>query len=196
MTPSQHPTGDESRSLPVLRALIDAVDHEVLQLLSRRNGLVTEIAAYKRAHGVAIRDHRRPSHPEYREPDCHKGRKEPDAEQKKAENAPAFTDPPHHQHEDEGQEPGGDGNPGPPPHARANSPASRPAAIWPAAGSWRPGEKVTEKVPSSVSGVAGSWHAGQHSPPSVRASQLPTSAYAVSSRTRPSILTSVTAATG
>ena len=59
MTPSQHPTGDESRSLPVLRALIDAVDHEVLQLLSRRNGLVTEIAAYKRAHGVAIRDHRR-----------------------------------------------------------------------------------------------------------------------------------------
>jgi chorismate mutase / prephenate dehydrogenase len=59
MTPSQHPAGDESRSLPVLRALIDAVDHEVLQLLSRRNGLVAEIAAYKRAHGVAIRDHRR-----------------------------------------------------------------------------------------------------------------------------------------
>jgi chorismate mutase/prephenate dehydrogenase len=43
----------------VLRALIDAVDHEVLQLLSRRNGLVAEIAAYKRRHGVAIRDHRR-----------------------------------------------------------------------------------------------------------------------------------------
>ncbi|HXV14101.1 MAG TPA: bifunctional chorismate mutase/prephenate dehydrogenase [Candidatus Krumholzibacteria bacterium] len=59
MTPLQHPAGDDARSLPVLRALIDAVDHEVLQLLSRRNGLVAEIAAYKRAHGVAIRDHRR-----------------------------------------------------------------------------------------------------------------------------------------
>ena len=43
----------------MLRALIDAVDHELLQLLSRRNGLVGEIAAYKRAHGVAIRDHQR-----------------------------------------------------------------------------------------------------------------------------------------
>ncbi|MEE8155646.1 MAG: bifunctional chorismate mutase/prephenate dehydrogenase [Phycisphaerales bacterium] len=56
------PNADESalaRPLPVLRALIDAVDHELLQLLSRRNGLVGEIAAYKRAHGVAIRDHHR-----------------------------------------------------------------------------------------------------------------------------------------
>ena len=51
------PTTD--RPLPVLRALIDAVDHELLQALSRRNGLVAEIAAYKRAHGVAIRDHER-----------------------------------------------------------------------------------------------------------------------------------------
>jgi len=59
MTSSQHPGGGDPRSLPVLRALIDAVDHEVLQLLSRRNGLVAEVAAYKRAHGVAIRDHRR-----------------------------------------------------------------------------------------------------------------------------------------
>ncbi len=59
MTPSQRSANDHARSLPVLRALIDAVDHEVLQLLSRRNGLVAEIAAYKRAHGVAIRDHRR-----------------------------------------------------------------------------------------------------------------------------------------
>ncbi|MCH8258777.1 MAG: chorismate mutase, partial [Planctomycetes bacterium] len=56
------PNADQSalgRPLPVLRALIDAVDHELLQLLSRRNGLVGEIAAYKRAHGVAIRDHQR-----------------------------------------------------------------------------------------------------------------------------------------
>ena len=56
---ASHAAGDDARSLPVLRALIDAVDHEVLQLLSRRNGLVAEIAAYKRAHGVAIRDHGR-----------------------------------------------------------------------------------------------------------------------------------------
>lgn len=54
----QTPT-DDPRSLPVLRALIDAVDHDVLQLLSRRNGLVAEIAAYKRRHGIAIRDARR-----------------------------------------------------------------------------------------------------------------------------------------
>ncbi|HET6463912.1 MAG TPA: bifunctional chorismate mutase/prephenate dehydrogenase [Candidatus Krumholzibacteria bacterium] len=51
--------GDDPRSLPVLRALIDAVDHDVLQLLSRRNGLVAEVAAYKRRHGGAIRDARR-----------------------------------------------------------------------------------------------------------------------------------------
>ncbi len=44
------------RPLPVLRAMIDAVDHEILQGLSRRNGLVAEIAAYKREHRVPIRD--------------------------------------------------------------------------------------------------------------------------------------------
>jgi chorismate mutase/prephenate dehydrogenase len=59
MSSPQHSASNNPRSLPVLRALIDAVDHEVLQLLSRRNGLVAEVAAYKRAHGVAIRDHRR-----------------------------------------------------------------------------------------------------------------------------------------
>ncbi|HKW15165.1 MAG TPA: bifunctional chorismate mutase/prephenate dehydrogenase [Candidatus Krumholzibacteria bacterium] len=51
--------GDDPRSLPVLRALIDAVDHDILQLLSRRNGLVAEVADYKRRHSVAIRDARR-----------------------------------------------------------------------------------------------------------------------------------------
>src|SRR6188474_2311902 len=59
MSSSQRPASDNARSLPVLRALIDAVDHDVLQLLSRRNGLVAEVAAYKRRHGVAIRDARR-----------------------------------------------------------------------------------------------------------------------------------------
>jgi len=57
VTANEH--SDDPRSLPVLRALIDAIDHDVLQLLSRRNGLVAEVAAYKRRHGVAIRDARR-----------------------------------------------------------------------------------------------------------------------------------------
>ena len=41
------------RPLPVLRALIDGVDREILQMLSRRYGLVGEIAAYKRDHRPA-----------------------------------------------------------------------------------------------------------------------------------------------
>ncbi len=59
--PTDPPQIDDpaARPLSVLRALIDSVDHEILQLLARRNGLVGEIAAYKRAHGVAIRDRRR-----------------------------------------------------------------------------------------------------------------------------------------
>ena len=48
-----------SRPLAVIRAMIDAVDHEVLQALARRNALVGEIAACKREHGLAIRDRRR-----------------------------------------------------------------------------------------------------------------------------------------
>jgi chorismate mutase/prephenate dehydrogenase len=48
-----------ARPLAVLRAMIDAVDHEVLQLLSRRNALVGEIAACKREHGLVIRDRQR-----------------------------------------------------------------------------------------------------------------------------------------
>lgn len=39
--------------------MIDAVDHEILQLFARRNGLVTEVAAFKRATGKAIRDFER-----------------------------------------------------------------------------------------------------------------------------------------
>jgi len=61
-TPSQATASTRSnaaRPLAVLRALIDAVDHEILQLLSRRNGLVAEIAAYKREHRVGIRDLKR-----------------------------------------------------------------------------------------------------------------------------------------
>ncbi len=52
---SSHGSGSD-RPLPVLRAIVDAVDHEILQLLERRNGLVGEIAQVKRSEGRAIRD--------------------------------------------------------------------------------------------------------------------------------------------
>ncbi|MGD8452156.1 MAG: bifunctional chorismate mutase/prephenate dehydrogenase [Phycisphaerae bacterium] len=47
------------RPLPILRAMIDALDREILQLLSRRNGIVAEIAQFKREHRLDIRDHQR-----------------------------------------------------------------------------------------------------------------------------------------
>ncbi|NOY91717.1 MAG: bifunctional chorismate mutase/prephenate dehydrogenase [Deltaproteobacteria bacterium] len=50
------PTDDANRPLPVLRAMVDAIDRDVLQLLARRTALVGEIGAYKREHGLAIRD--------------------------------------------------------------------------------------------------------------------------------------------
>lgn len=36
--------------------MIDALDHDLLQILARRMALVAEVAAYKREHGVRIRD--------------------------------------------------------------------------------------------------------------------------------------------
>ena len=39
--------------------MIDSVDHEILQLFARRNGLVSEVAAFKRSTGKAIRDFQR-----------------------------------------------------------------------------------------------------------------------------------------
>jgi chorismate mutase/prephenate dehydrogenase len=45
-----------ARPLAVLRALIDAVDRDILQLLSRRMALVAEVAEYKRSRGRKIRD--------------------------------------------------------------------------------------------------------------------------------------------
>ncbi len=54
-----HPDTPASRPLPVLRALIDAADHDLLQVLARRNALVAEIAHFKRAHQVPIRDFER-----------------------------------------------------------------------------------------------------------------------------------------
>jgi chorismate mutase/prephenate dehydrogenase len=51
-------TGDlqQTRPLHVLRAIIDSVDHELLRLIARRMSLVSEVAEYKRAHALKIRD--------------------------------------------------------------------------------------------------------------------------------------------
>jgi chorismate mutase / prephenate dehydrogenase len=46
----------DPRPLPLLRAMIDSLDREMLQLLSRRMALVGEIAAWKREHALRIRD--------------------------------------------------------------------------------------------------------------------------------------------
>lgn len=45
-----------ARPLPLLRAMVDALDHEFLQLAARRMAIVSEIAAYKRQHHLRIRD--------------------------------------------------------------------------------------------------------------------------------------------
>jgi chorismate mutase/prephenate dehydrogenase len=44
------------RPLPVLRAMIDAIARDILQLLARRNGLIADIAEHKREHHLPIRD--------------------------------------------------------------------------------------------------------------------------------------------
>lgn len=53
--------GDTAPTLAYLRAQIDALDHELLQLLSRRSALVSDIARAKRREGVPIRDRARES---------------------------------------------------------------------------------------------------------------------------------------
>ena len=47
------------RPLPVLRAMVDAIDRDILQLLARRNGLIADIAEHKRENHVPIRDFER-----------------------------------------------------------------------------------------------------------------------------------------
>ena len=47
------------RPLPVLRAMVDVLDRDLLQIVVRRMALVGEIAAYKRQHGLRIRDEQR-----------------------------------------------------------------------------------------------------------------------------------------
>lgn len=49
----------EPRPLAVVRAMIDALDRDLLQIMARRMALVAEVAAYKRQHGVRIRDAQR-----------------------------------------------------------------------------------------------------------------------------------------
>jgi len=44
------------RPLPVLRAMVDVLDRDLLQIVARRMALVGEIAAYKRQHSLRIRD--------------------------------------------------------------------------------------------------------------------------------------------
>src|SRR5262245_30924730 len=44
------------RPLPVLRAMVDALDRDLLQIVARRMAVVGEIAEYKRHHALRIRD--------------------------------------------------------------------------------------------------------------------------------------------
>ncbi len=46
----------DPRPLPVLRAMIDELDRELLQIVTQRMALVGEVAAYKRQHGLKVRD--------------------------------------------------------------------------------------------------------------------------------------------
>ncbi|MBW7905535.1 MAG: bifunctional chorismate mutase/prephenate dehydrogenase [Phycisphaerae bacterium] len=58
---TQKPQPHDPPSLALLRSRVDALDHELLQLLARRGGLVAEIARAKRLEGVPIRDRARES---------------------------------------------------------------------------------------------------------------------------------------
>lgn len=49
-------TENTNRPLPVLRAMVDQLDREILELLARRQAVAAEIAATKRTEGKSIRD--------------------------------------------------------------------------------------------------------------------------------------------
>ncbi len=53
---AEQPKTTAPRPLVALRALIDSVDHEILNLLARRHAIVGEIAEFKRDHRIPIRD--------------------------------------------------------------------------------------------------------------------------------------------
>ena len=52
-------TDISTRPLPLLRAAIDALDRDLLQIVAHRMAIVAEIAAYKRLHGLRVRDRER-----------------------------------------------------------------------------------------------------------------------------------------
>ncbi len=56
---ASHPGSPSTHTLLGLRQAIDSVDHELLQLLARRNAIVAQVADHKRRRRVAIRDHAR-----------------------------------------------------------------------------------------------------------------------------------------
>ena len=56
---SQDNTKYENRSLNKLRASLDAIDHEILQLLSKRMNIIAKVAEFKRERGIQIRDTKR-----------------------------------------------------------------------------------------------------------------------------------------
>jgi chorismate mutase/prephenate dehydrogenase len=49
-------TDPTPRPLPVLRAMIDSLDRDLLQIMAKRMALVGEVAAYKRQHRLKVRD--------------------------------------------------------------------------------------------------------------------------------------------
>ena len=59
MKPESKDDARQPRPLPVLREMIDAVDHQILELMAQRNEIVNEVAHFKRTNAVRIRDFRR-----------------------------------------------------------------------------------------------------------------------------------------
>ncbi|MDG2055639.1 MAG: bifunctional chorismate mutase/prephenate dehydrogenase [Phycisphaerales bacterium] len=59
MKPESKDDARQPRPLPVLREMIDAVDHQILELMAQRNKIVNEVARFKRTNAVRIRDFRR-----------------------------------------------------------------------------------------------------------------------------------------
>jgi chorismate mutase/prephenate dehydrogenase len=53
---TEPPIESAPRPLPLLRAAVDALDGELLQVMARRMAVVAEIAAHKRQHGLRVRD--------------------------------------------------------------------------------------------------------------------------------------------
>jgi chorismate mutase/prephenate dehydrogenase len=49
-------TDPPPRPIALLRSMIDALDRDLLQIVARRMALVAEVAAYKRQHGLRVRD--------------------------------------------------------------------------------------------------------------------------------------------